>query len=159
MPDILEPVTSTNEPAGPTVRSLLTRVPSARRGWPSAVAAIVDSSVATTGKVHFGLRVRQPTERGQRLDLAERAEPAAHLLARRALPSLQGGQHVDVPEEEGLHDRVREGARRDDQAAEAFQTAHLPIRGEPVRAQVGLQAREGSGSGNPAPSRMPNEAA
>ena len=53
-PDMFDPVTSRNEPAGPTSTSLRTQSSGARRGWPSARARSVVTSASSVGMVQSG---------------------------------------------------------------------------------------------------------
>src|SRR5690606_40922614 len=56
--------------------------------------------------------VREACERGQRLELAVRLDPAPHVRACHPLPRLEPRQHVEVPQREELERQVEHPDRK-----------------------------------------------
>ena len=153
LPDMLEPVTSRNDPGGPTVTSLPTRVPSASSGCPRSRASSTGGAPSSPGRTVReappGLVPGQGGQRRQRLELAEGLEPAADGSPGGGLPAFEQPEGVEVPQGEHLDEDVEGAVAGVGALHAARQAAHPAAR----RLAVGGQRRRQRGELRAAPGR------
>ncbi len=84
--------------------------------------------------------VREARERGQRLELAVRLDPASHVWTRHPLPRLEPRQHVEVPQREELDGQVEHRVEAEvRQVEKPLDAAQQPRRVEPARRELRLE--------------------
>ena len=108
LPDMFEPVTSRNEPAGPISTSLATHVSLGSSGCPSCRACKRSADAIDLGHRPVRMVVDDRRQRAERLELAQRQEPAARVPAVSRLPRLQQIQDMEVVQKHELQRQVDE---------------------------------------------------
>ena len=135
-PDMFEPVMRSTVPGGPMATSLATRRSSAMSGWPMA-SAVTSRTAPISGTAHSGIVPAHGAELRERVELAERVEPAPDAATAHLAPALEREEHVEVPERQRLHGKVqnRRAAPQLAEAEDAIEPAHALRRGMPLRRQ------------------------
>ena len=127
LPDMFDPVTSSSVPGGPTWTSLPTRRSSGISGCPSAAASSTRRRRRRSGMAPAGIVARRRRQRDERVELAERVDPAAHVAARRARASARARRARGSPTASAPESESAASPRRVPQLAEAedaIQAAH-----------------------------------
>ena len=108
LPDMFEPVTSRNEPAGPISTSLATHVSLGNSGCPSCAGLEAVCRRIDLGHRPVGMVVDDCRQRAEGLELAQRQEPAAGVPAVSRLPRFQQIQDMEVVQKHKLQGQVDE---------------------------------------------------